>query len=167
MLNAEPGSLLPAAESACHARLLEEAPEEWLEERAEDAPSLAVYRFPHDLIRETVLHDLSAARRGALHRSAGEAIETLGAPAHRAAELADHFAQAGEFARALPYALVAGDQAGAVYAFVEAERQYRAAVAWARAAQEEAQEADALAKLGALLGAALRHEDAVTVTRTL
>jgi transcriptional regulator with XRE-family HTH domain/tetratricopeptide (TPR) repeat protein len=169
MLNAASGSLLPAAEGACHARLLEEAPEEtpeeWSEERAEDTPSLAVYRFPHDLIRETVLHDLSAARRVALHRAAGEAIETLGTPARRAAELADHFAQAGEFARALPYALVAGDQARAVSAFVEAERQYRAAVAWARTARVEAQEADALAKLGALLGATLRYAEGVALLR--
>jgi transcriptional regulator with XRE-family HTH domain/tetratricopeptide (TPR) repeat protein len=165
MLNAATGSLLPAAEAACHARLLEEAPEEWSEERAEGAPSLAVYRFPHDLIRETVLHDLSAARRVALHRAAGEAIESLGAPARRAAQLADHFSQAGEFARALRYALLAGDQARAVSAFVEAERQYRAAVAWARAAQDEAQEADALAKLGALLGATMRYAEGVALLR--
>ncbi len=95
--------LVRAVEAACRARVLEETQSE--------TPHLATYQFPHDLIRETVAHDLSAARRIVLHRAVGDALETLDAAARRPEELAYHFAQAGEHARALPYALLAGDQA--------------------------------------------------------
>jgi hypothetical protein len=165
MLGEATRSLLPAAEAACHVRLLEQAPEVEHEEWPEGVSQLAVYRFAHDLIRETVLQDLSAARRVALHHAAGDAMERLGMHACRPAELANHFARAGVFARALPYALMAGDQARTVYAFAEAERQYRTAVELARAAQDAPQEADALAKLGALLGATLRHAEGVALLR--
>ncbi|MFN2555782.1 MAG: AAA family ATPase [Nitriliruptorales bacterium] len=40
---------------------------------SEDAP--ARYRFTHQLIRETLYHDLPASRRGALQRRVGEALE--------------------------------------------------------------------------------------------
>jgi len=150
-------SLLHAVEAACQACLLEVAHSE--------APHLANYHFSHDLIRETVLQDLSAARRVLLHRAAGDAIETLGFRDRRTAELAYHFTQAEEYARALPYALLAGDQAVAVFAHAEAERQYRAAIELARAAQDEPQEAAALTKLGALLGSTLHHDEGVATLR--
>lgn len=49
-----------------------------------------------------------------------------------AAELAWHFAEGDEPARALPYALQAGDQAKATYAHADAEKHYRMAVELAR-----------------------------------
>jgi tetratricopeptide (TPR) repeat protein/transcriptional regulator with XRE-family HTH domain len=136
-------SLLHAVEAACHARLLEETHEE--------APPLAAYQFTHDLIRETVFHDLSAARRAVLHRAAGLAIEKLGFHERRPVELAYHFAQAEEFARALPYALLAGDQAVAVFAHAEAEEYYRSTIALARKLSDHLHEATALERLGLLL----------------
>ena len=66
--------------------------------------------FVHDLLRELPYGDLSAARRRALHRRAGEALE------HRcergssvpAAVLADHFLLADEGDKAFRYLLDAG-----------------------------------------------------------
>jgi transcriptional regulator with XRE-family HTH domain len=102
------------------------------------------YEFAHDLVREVVATDLSAARRAALHRRVGDALEGL--PAHRRApaELAWHFKEAGEIARALPYMLVAGDQARATSAFTEAEQQYRAALEGAQELGDQTRAAEAL-----------------------
>ena len=79
----------------------------------------------------------------------------------RAAELAYHFLAADEGERALPYALLAGDQAEAVYAHAEAEGHYRAALALARELGDQAREAEALEKLGRALGFLSRPTDAL------
>lgn len=132
--------LVRAVEAACQARVLEEAQSETLH--------LTTYQFPHDLIRDTVAHDLSAARRVILHRAVGDALESFDVALRRPAELAYHFAQAGEHARALLYALLAGDQAEAVYAHAEAAGHYRVGEEAARALGDKAREADALEKEG-------------------
>jgi transcriptional regulator with XRE-family HTH domain/tetratricopeptide (TPR) repeat protein len=112
--------MLSAVEAALAARLL-----------AEDDP--AGYRFPHDLIRETVEHGLSAARRRVLHRRIGQALE--GEPGAAAESLAFHFARSGEDGKAITYLELAGDQA-----------QQR--VAYAAAAEFYAQAADRLDRVG-------------------
>jgi tetratricopeptide (TPR) repeat protein/transcriptional regulator with XRE-family HTH domain len=140
---------LAGLDAACHARLLAEAPD-------------GSYVFTHDLIRETVLADLGGARRAALHRQVAEALERQPRVERRTAELAWHFAEGDEPARALPYALQAGDQAEVVYAHEEAERQYRLAVQTARSMGDQAREAQALerrADVSYLLG---RFHDAHT-----
>lgn len=104
------------------------------------------YTFAHDLIRETLEADLSAARRVALSRRVAEAIERAPKPEERAAELAWHFARGEEWARALPYALLAGDRAEAVYAHAQAERHYEAAAEWAERCGDRQREAEALEK---------------------
>jgi tetratricopeptide (TPR) repeat protein/transcriptional regulator with XRE-family HTH domain len=106
--------------------------------------------FHHALIHEALYHDLTAHKRLSLHRRAGEAIERLPERVRirRAADLAYHFHAAGESARALPYMLLAGDQAEAVYAHSEAEHFYRSAAEVARELGDQAQEAAALEKLG-------------------
>src|SRR5690606_22594484 len=50
------------------------------------------YRFPHDIVRRTIIANLSGARRRSLHRRTAEAIERLRAHALDAhtAELAHH-----------------------------------------------------------------------------
>jgi tetratricopeptide (TPR) repeat protein len=123
--------LLAALEATDRAGLLLEA-------------SSDAYEFAHDLVREVVTSDLSAARRAALHRRVGDALE--GVPAHKRApaELAWHFEQAGEMRRALPYALVAGDQAWATSAFSEAEQHYRTALEGAQDVGDQARAAKAL-----------------------
>jgi tetratricopeptide (TPR) repeat protein len=147
--------LVPVLEAACQARLLEETQGE--------APHVATYQFTHDLIRETVLQDLSAARRTLMHRAVGDAIETATFSNRYPAEVAHHFVEAGEPARALPYALLAGDQAAAVYAHREAEQQYRLACACAREIANHSGEAEALAHVAKMLARQDRNEETLEV----
>jgi transcriptional regulator with XRE-family HTH domain/tetratricopeptide (TPR) repeat protein len=147
---------LGALEAASQARLL-------LHERAEGN----TYQFSHDLIREVVEADLGPARRTALHRRVAEALERR--PEHerlgRAADLAYHYAEAGEEERALPYAMLAGDQTEALFAHHEAERHYRGALTLAQAQHDLAREAEALEKLGRVLRMLARNDEAVDVLR--
>ncbi len=90
-------------------------------------------RFAHALIRDTLYDGLTPARRVALHRRAGEALEDLYAR-HREphlTELAHHFALAapgGDVAKAVDYARRAGDQASQLLAHEEAARLYELAL---------------------------------------
>jgi tetratricopeptide (TPR) repeat protein len=110
--------LLSALEEAGETRLIVDAPGN-------------CYRFAHSLVRHTLYEDLSAARRVRLHRRVGEAIETVHAehldrymPA-----LVHHWARAAapsaETARAVRYAVRAGDLAQAQLAHQEAVSYYR------------------------------------------
>jgi tetratricopeptide (TPR) repeat protein len=125
------------------------------------------YQFAHDLIREVLVADLSAARRTVLHRQVGEALEQVSARQRErdrwAAELAWHFSEGAEPSRALPYAVMAGDQAEAVFAHSEAEQQYRIAIALATELRDEASEARALEKLGRVLRITSRFDLAYDV----
>lgn len=148
---------LAALEEATHARLLIEL----AASRTAADDDASGYGFTHDLIRETVVADLSVGRRAMLHQRVGEALEELPAAARRrhASALAWHFAEGEAFARALPYALQAGDQAEAHYAHIEAEQQYRLARAAARALGDQAREAEALEKLAEALTGLGRSEE--------
>jgi DNA-binding SARP family transcriptional activator len=91
------------------------------------------YRFPHDIVRRTLVAQLSAARRRALHRALASAIEHLrpiGLDAH-AAVLAHH-AAAGAGPRGDPGAVhwsrVASARAAAHNALAEAVRLCRQAL---------------------------------------
>jgi tetratricopeptide (TPR) repeat protein len=121
------------------------------------------YSFAHDLIREAVLGDLSGARRADLHLQVAQALEGLAEPARerRTPELAWHFLQAHEAARAMPYALQAGDQAEAVYAHGEAERHYRTALELAGELGDQRREIEALEKLAAVLRFVTRYDEAL------
>jgi tetratricopeptide (TPR) repeat protein len=68
---------------------------------------------------------------------------------------------AEERERALPYALLAGDQAAAVYAHAEAEQHYRSAIALAAELGDRAHEAETLAKLTTTFEITTRFEDAI------
>ncbi len=144
-----PGALLlaltgqPTAETVTALEALDRA--RLLVEGAE-----ATYQFPHDLIREVVLSELSAVRRARLHQRVAEALEQMPERRRegRATELAWHWQEAGDAGRALPYALLAGDQAEAVYAHQDAERHYQRTCDLARELGDQRQEAAALEKLG-------------------
>ena len=90
-------------------------------------------RFAHALIRDTLYDGLTAARRVALHRSAGEVLEALYAR-HRElhlTELAHHFAVAapgGGVPKAVDYARQAGAHASQLLAHEEAARLYELAL---------------------------------------
>jgi transcriptional regulator with XRE-family HTH domain/tetratricopeptide (TPR) repeat protein len=155
--------LLGALDAANQARLLVTA------ERVGTARpgAAASYQFAHDLVREAILAELSAPRRVWLHRRVAQALEQAverlpeaERPRH-AAEIAEHWMQAGETSQALAYALRAGDQAAAVYANVEAERRFRTAVVLAGDLGDAACEAVALERLAAVLLRRARYREAL------
>ena len=96
---------------------------------------LEVYEFRHALLQEAVYGQLLPGQRARLHRAYAEAI--VNAPAarqtasHYAAELAEHWYQAGQPGEALAWAVRAADNAERVYAHAEAARHCeRAATLW-------------------------------------
>ncbi len=97
-------TLLGALEEAAGARLVTEA-------------SATRYRFGHALVRATLYESLTAPRKIALHRKVAEAIEVVheGAPDDHLPALAHHWARASapaaDTARAVDYAIRAGDRA--------------------------------------------------------
>src|SRR5262249_8127222 len=142
--------------------------EQEVEEALEEAAGAGIvhegtpdhYYFNHALTVDTLYAELSARRKRRLRRQAADALEGLPDHAGRAAELAYHLRAADEAERALPYGLLAGDQAEAVYAHAEAERHYRAALEWSQELGDSAREAAALEKLGqvlSLMGTMLKH----------
>jgi tetratricopeptide (TPR) repeat protein len=110
----EPGPIAAALGELFRAQVLE----------ALDAESL---QFVHDLVREAARAAVSADRQAELHRAAAETLEArpdllagLGP-----GELAGHWQQAGEPARAAPYFLEAAREALRGHAHGDAERLYR------------------------------------------
>ncbi|WNG48203.1 AAA family ATPase [Archangium minus] len=107
-------------------------------------------RFVHDKLREVAYGRIPAARRGALHHRAAEAVEhrhDSELPRH-AATLAHHWSQAGVPGRASRFFALAGDQARAAYANDEAIAFYEAALrqaAFQRDADASSQDAEPLA----------------------
>jgi predicted ATPase len=89
-----------------------------------------IYAFTHDMVRETLYADVGRARRRRLHQSIGAALEARAdtGSARRLADLAYHFAAAGDQVRGVTYALAAGEQALRASAAVEAMAYYRTAV---------------------------------------
>ena len=137
-LKVDRATLLETIELACQAGLLKEDEQ-------------GGYLFTHDLIREAVLADLSAARRVEWRLAWAETLERLPERERRPAEVAWHFQEAGEADRALPYAFQAGDRAKKAYAHAQAEDYYRMAARLARQTGDAAKEADALERLGEVL----------------
>jgi tetratricopeptide (TPR) repeat protein len=115
--------------------------------------------FRHGLLRDAAYHGLPFRRRRLLHRRVGESLELradgdLGA---LAGDLTHHFYEAGLWSKALRYGLVAGSEARAMYANVDAavvlERALAAGARW-RAARPEtvARAAEALGDVRLALG---------------
>jgi DNA-binding SARP family transcriptional activator len=119
--SATPEALLDALDEGVRARVLVES--ERLRGR---------YAFAHALVRQAVYADLTAARRGRLHRQIGEALEVLYAEAieQHLHELAHHFAQAaaGDEDKAIGYLIRAGDQAQVKLAYEQGLTHYRQAL---------------------------------------
>lgn len=98
-----------------------------------DPRAAGSYRWAHALVFETLLDDLSPARRAKLHLAVGEALELGYGPKaeEHAAELAHHLRAAlplGETARARKYLVLAGDRALRQLAFEESARFYSEAL---------------------------------------
>ncbi|HZC04547.1 MAG TPA: AAA family ATPase [Ktedonobacterales bacterium] len=102
---------LDALDTACRARVMTEVGE-------------ADYQIAHNLIREVIWGDLSAAQRALLHRQIADALERQ--PGGALPEsLAYHYAHCGEREKAALYMEQAGDRAAAMHATTAAERYYR------------------------------------------
>jgi DNA-binding SARP family transcriptional activator len=88
------------------------------------------YDFSHDKIRESVYARLSMARRKALHRRAGEALESIdGADLDRLSPIiAAHFEKAGMVGPAAKYLLWAGRAAKVLYANQDARLYFERAL---------------------------------------
>jgi class 3 adenylate cyclase/tetratricopeptide (TPR) repeat protein len=128
------------------------------------------YGFDHALTQQALWAQLSGRRRRNLHRAAAAALAQLSPRDQeaRAAELAWHFEAGGEPERAVPFAVVAGDQAAAVFAHAQAETQYRRALQLAgsdepAAPMDAGMEADLLRKLGLAIAMQSRYDEALQV----
>jgi oligopeptide transport system substrate-binding protein len=118
-----------------------------VEERRRPA---AEYRFRHGLVREAAYASLTTARRQALHKSVGEALEGLHGEELSEAygQLARHFAEADDATRASDYLLKAGDEARTIDAEAEAVDYYRRALAFLERTGEGARAREVLLRIG-------------------
>jgi predicted ATPase len=161
-----------------HLQVVAGIPEVALERALEEALSVGLiretvgdlYAFSHALAQQALYADLSARRRRKLHLAAAEALERLRRGQDRAAELAWHYLKADDPARALPFAMLAGDQAEKVFAHAEAEQHYRMSLELVQTVKRpgerpagESLEAEALTKLGGVLRTLARNEEALEV----
>nr|WP_237421668.1 BTAD domain-containing putative transcriptional regulator [Gordonia sp. SID5947] len=105
-----------------------------------------VVTFDHDLVRETILHDIPATRAYRLHLSVADHLETSG----QTARLANHLWAAGPLAdrvRTARAILSAARIALRSFSFETAERQLADAAGLARAAGDQHLELDAVTAL--------------------
>jgi predicted ATPase/DNA-binding XRE family transcriptional regulator len=139
--------ILAALDVICQARLLVEQ-------------GVERYAFAHDLIREVVGADLSAARRAMLHQQVAEALEQQ--PGEPPVEiLAHHYRQAGRLEKAAVYLERSGARAQAMYAHAEAERFYRDLVECLTHLGRDAEVIAAQEKLAQMLAAQARYSEAL------
>ena len=111
------------------------------EEELPDGTLATRYRFSHALYQNFLYGDLVNKRRTQLHRQAGERLlRHYGRRAPQiATQLAMHFEQGRDFARAVEYLNHAGDHAAKLYGYAEAERHYSHALSLVEKLPEELQ----------------------------
>jgi hypothetical protein len=91
---------------------------------------LSIYRFAHALFQQFLYNDLSAGERRLLHSDVAAALEALveGHTDATAVQLARHYAEAGNEAKAAEYEIQAGDASRRAFAYPEARLHYRRAL---------------------------------------
>jgi class 3 adenylate cyclase/tetratricopeptide (TPR) repeat protein len=121
------------------------------------------YAFDHALTQGTLYAELSPRRKRRLHLMAGESLLRLreDEQERRIAELAWHFTQGDDSARALEYSLRAGDAAEALFAHSDAEWHYRTAIELADDLSDEGSLSAAIQKLGTVLVMLARYDEAI------
>ncbi len=131
-------------------------------------------QFHHALIRDAAYEGLPYAKRKAIHARVGDSILAAAgdAPDEQAELLSLHYSAAGRWKEAWTYSRIAGDEARAVYANVEAARFYERALAATRRLDgvENADRAAVVASLGDVClvnGEHLRARDAYRLARRL
>ncbi|HEY2957745.1 MAG TPA: AAA family ATPase [Actinomycetota bacterium] len=96
-------------------------------------PDSDTYAFRHALLQEVVEADVLPGERRQLHAALARSLDAhpelaAGTPAETAAELALHWYESHDLARALPASVAAGEAAEKALAFAEAQRQYERAL---------------------------------------
>jgi len=122
--------------------------------------------FAHELIRQTLLSDLSTPRRQRLHLRVAEALEQLyaGTLEQHAADLAYHFYQAGgDPEKIIEYSVLAAERATVQTAYEEAVEQYQRALQ----VLELEQPVDELRRCNLLLALGNAHGDAGDPTQAM
>jgi class 3 adenylate cyclase/tetratricopeptide (TPR) repeat protein len=121
------------------------------------------YSFNHALTQHTLYTEIPSRRRRRRHLAAGEALEGLSEPVRerRAAELAWHFAEGADAARGFQYAVVAGDQAEALWAHDDAAAYYQTALDLVEDLGDPRSEAIVREKLGGLYTATIQYPRAL------
>jgi tetratricopeptide (TPR) repeat protein len=137
----ERDALLEAVDEAYRARLLVSS-----RERSEDR-----FAFAHELVRQTLLADLSPPRRRRLHAAVAEAIERVHAASleEHASELANHLLSSGatDPDKTVRYLTLAGDRAMAMAARREALTDFEQALSLL-SPDDRRRRADLLARVG-------------------
>lgn len=126
LLRGKSGEMTHYMASLAHARDISQAQHVALPQHWHDLD----LTFTHDNIREVLYQWLNPLRRRALHRQVAEAIETRYAAYLQPyySQLAYHHQMADNYAKAVEYLLKAAEQAGSVYAFVDAAEYVRTAL---------------------------------------
>jgi class 3 adenylate cyclase/tetratricopeptide (TPR) repeat protein len=122
----------------------------------------SVLRFRHELVRVAAYEGLSFARRQEIHLAVARALERRSADPKASAEILSlHFLAAGVYDKAWSYAVIAGDDARAKYANIDASTAYRRALAasggWTPPTDEIVRVTEAL---GDVLELAAHYDDA-------
>jgi tetratricopeptide (TPR) repeat protein/transcriptional regulator with XRE-family HTH domain len=140
--------VVTALETCVRARLLDET-------------SGDAYQFANNVIRDVVAHDLSAARRTALHRRIATTLEHE--PGETPAEmLAFHYLRADEPSKAVTYLERAGDRAVTMQAYAAAETAYGELVERLDHLGRPLEAARAREKWGGVLCAMARYDQSLT-----
>ncbi|HVO24181.1 MAG TPA: protein kinase, partial [Candidatus Margulisiibacteriota bacterium] len=149
-------ALLSAMEEALAAQLIGE------HRGSGGAAGGVAYRFTHALVQETLYGELSLARKQRVHLRAGGALEQAraGHLEPLVGQLAQHFYQGNDAAKAIDYARQAGRAAVRVYAWEEAVRYFETALElMEELGGNEAEQAQLMERLGDIIYATGRAQD--------
>jgi class 3 adenylate cyclase/tetratricopeptide (TPR) repeat protein len=130
-----------------------------------------VYRFGHDLFRQTIYEGVSFRRRRDLHCRIAGLIEALSDANQQAALLATHYHLGESHREAWNYSVIAGEQANRLYSNAEAVGFYEQALGHAQqlrdlAPSAKANVAETLGDIGERMGATDRAAAAYALARS-
>ncbi len=119
-------------------------------EETKTSKRLLSYAFTDRQLRQVLYEELVAPRRVRYHQRAAAALEKIVGDRKEefAGELALHFLEGQDIPRARDYSILAGDRLAGIFAFDEAERQYRTALELVEEAADDRVRARALEGLG-------------------
>jgi tetratricopeptide (TPR) repeat protein len=126
-------TLIDALEAAESAQMIQEV----------NGTGEVTFVFVHALVPSAIAESIRTLRRRRMHKKAAAAIEQM--TPHDYEALAYHFSESGDEERALKYLIAAGERAASVYANLDAEEHFLAAL---DLVEDDKQKADLSARLG-------------------